>query len=95
MKDAEIKAVHTDLAPIVQAIENYKKDRSSYPRKLDELVPKQLEKIPPTVGGRKFTYVVTSDNDYNIRINSANGGNYSGSCSYSDVEDQWQDIKDK
>lgn len=95
MKDEEIKAVHNELAPIVQAIENYKKERNSYPRKLDELVPKHLGKIPATVGGRKFEYTVSSDNKYNIRVNSADGGSYSGSCSYAEVEEEWQELKDK
>ncbi len=93
MTDEEIKAVHNDLAPVVQAIENYKKEQKNYPRTLDEISPKYLEKIPLTAGGRKFEYIGTPDNRYNIRINSANGGSYSGSCSYSEIEDHWRDIK--
>lgn len=96
MTDEELKAVHNDLAPVVQAIENYKKDQTKYPSKLDELVPKYLATIPTTAGGRKYEYIGTSpDNRYNIRISSKNGGSYSGSCSYSEVEDEWKDIKNK
>ena len=95
MKDEEIKAVHAELSPVVEAIENYRKDQKSYPRTIQEISPKYLDKLPPTVGGRKFEYITTADNRYNIRINAANGGSYSGSCSYDEIEDHWNDLKDK
>ena len=95
MTDEEIKAVHNDLAPVVQAIESFRKDQKVYPRTLDEIAPKYLEKIPPKAGEREFSYIRTSDEKYNIRVDAKNGGSYSGSCSYSEIEDHWRDIKDK
>lgn len=95
MKDEEIRAVYTELAPVALAIENFKKEQKVYPQNLSELAPKYLAKLPPTAGGREFEYIRTSDDKYNIRVNSANGGSYSGSCSYSEIEDHWKDIKDK
>jgi hypothetical protein len=95
MTDEEIKAVYTELSPVARAIENYKKDQKVYPQNLTEISPKYLDKLPSTAGGRKFEYIRTSDEKYNLRVESKNGGSYSGSCSYSEIEEQWQDIKDK
>lgn len=95
MTDEETKAIYAELAPVAQAVENFKKEQKIYPKTLNELAPKYLEKIPPTAGGRKFEYIRTSDEKYNIRVNSKNGGSYSGSCSYSEVEDNWKDLSGK
>ena len=95
MKDDEVKAVHTELAPVAQAIESFKKEQKIYPHNLNELSPKYLNKMPPTVGGRKFEYIRTSDDEYTLRIEARNGGNYSGSCSYSELEDRWKSLGEK
>ncbi|MEO6589949.1 MAG: hypothetical protein ABIP06_11660 [Pyrinomonadaceae bacterium] len=92
MKDEEVKNIHAELAPVAQAIEGFKKEQKIYPHNLNELSPKYLDKMPPTVGGRKFEYIRTSDDKYTLRIEAKNGGNYSGSCSYEDVEDQWKGL---
>ena len=95
IKDDETRAIHNDLSPIEQAIEDFRKDQNVYPKSLNDLAPKYVAKIPPTAGGRKFDYVRISDDKYNIRVNSRNGGSYSGSCSYSDIEDRWKDLSGK
>ena len=95
MSDEETKAVYAELATIVQAIENFHEDKKAYPQTLDELLPKYLEKVPATTGNRKFRYIRTSDEKYDIRVGNRNGGSYSGSCSYSEIEDRWKDLSDK
>lgn len=95
IKDDEMQAIYADLSQVEQAIEDFRKDQKIYPKNLNELAPKYLLKIPPTAGGRKFQYIRTSDDKYNLRVNNRNGGSYSGSCSYSEIEDRWKDLSDK
>ena len=90
IEDREVKAVHTDAAPVVQALENFRKDEKKYPRALNELAPRYLDKIPERLGERKFSYSLVSSDNYNLRIYSPSGGSYSGSCSYSEIEEQWK-----
>lgn len=95
IKDDETRAIYADLSPIEQAIEDFHKDQKTYPKNLNELSPKYLSKIPQAAGGRKFRYIRMSDEKYSLRVNNRNGGTYSGSCSYSEIEDRWKDLSDK
>mgnify|MGYP001262145552 CR=1 FL=1 len=93
MKDEEIKTAYEELAPVVRAIENFRQEQNALPRTLDELAPKYLARVPDTAAGRKFEYIRMSNDRYNIRVDSANGGNYSGSCSYKEIEDLRRDLE--
>lgn len=95
MSDEEVKTVYAELAPVIQTIENFRKDQKIYPQTLNELLPKYLEKIPLTVGNRKFEYIRVSDERYNVLINAKNGGSYSGRCSYQEVDERWKDLGGK
>lgn len=93
MKDEDIKKVHAELVPVVEAVENFHTEQKVYPKTLTELSPKYLKTTPKKVGGREFSYIVVSDNEYKIRVNSPSGGSYSGSCEYTDIKSRWEKIK--
>lgn len=95
MEDGEINAVHAELAPVVQAIENFHAEKKVYPNSLAELVPKYLKEVPKKANARKFSYNKISNDEYKIRINSQDGGTYSGSCEYSEIEDRRKDSNDE
>ena len=92
IKDNEVAGIHADGARLVSALENFKASEQKYPRTLAELSPKYLDKVPETIGNRKFSYWTSEDGKYNLRIASPGGSSYSGSCSYSEIEERWQEL---
>jgi hypothetical protein len=85
VSESEAAPIQSEAAPIIQALESYRAARNNYPNSLDDLTPDYLREIPKTLGGRVFQYNRNSEKEYFLRIASRNGGFYSGSCTYSEI----------
>ena len=92
ISDDEVLAVYRAAEPLAAALENYRKERRDYPRRLDELVPQYAKNIPEKLGARKFSYARKSADDYEFRIASATGGFYSESCNFSEIESKRENL---
>jgi hypothetical protein len=87
----EILLIRNELAPLVQALELYKKEHKTYPQSLQNLYPLHVT-VDEYVAGRKLTYHRISENRYNLNVHSRSGSSYSGSCSASVIEEKWTDL---
>ena len=77
---------------IVDAIENYHKDKGQYPKSLDDLIPEYLEKIPVTVTGEEYKYgvfEVEGFGPYSLHFSIAGDG-WMGGCVYSTKYSAWE-----
>lgn len=90
MSEQEVSTIHADSAPLVQALENFHVKKGVYPAELNELTPQFVDRVPESLGKRKFFYSRQSEQSYTLRIASADGGFYSGSCTSSEITDKWQ-----
>lgn len=95
VQDREIAAIHRDAAPLVRALEKFKQNENKYPRSLDELAPKYLDKVPQQIGSRQFSYWTSENGAYNLRVYSAGNSSYSGACSLAEIEDRRQKLEQK
>lgn len=95
IQDNQVNTVYEELKPITLALENFKKSENKYPQKLDELVPKYLPSVPQKAGGREISYFPVSEKEYNLKINAPNGGTYSGTCTFSDIEERQKELNKK
>ena len=77
----ESNGQHT-CKPIIEALENYKKNLGKYPKELSELTPKYLDKIPEQVTEHRLNYSWREDS-YSLTFNYSGGGVGVGRCSYS------------
>ncbi len=92
MSEPEISTIHADSAPLAQTLEKFHAARGVYPAELNELTPQFAERVPENLGGRKFFYSRQSEQSYTLRVASADGGFYSGSCASTEIEDKWQSL---
>ena len=95
IQDNQVNTVYEELKPITLALENFKKSENKYPQKLEELAPKYLPNIPQKAGGRAIFYIPISDKEYNLRIAAPNGGTYSGTCTFTDIETRQKELNKK
>ncbi|MEP6923154.1 MAG: hypothetical protein ABI954_01705 [Pyrinomonadaceae bacterium] len=92
MSEQEVSTIHVAIAPLVQALENFHVAQGVYPSELNELTPKFVERVPESLGERKFFYSRQSEQSYLLRVASADGSFYSGSCTSSEITDKWQSL---
>jgi hypothetical protein len=92
MSAEEVSTIHVDSATLVQALENFHVKQGVYPAELNQLLPQFMERVPESLGGRKFFYSRQSEQRYTLRIASADNSFYSGSCTSAEIEDKWQSL---
>lgn len=92
MSEQEVSTIHLDSAPLAQALENFRAKQGVYPAELNELAPQFVERVPESLGNRKFFYTRQSEKSFTLRLASADGSFYSGSCTSTEIEDKWQSL---
>jgi len=61
-----------DAQPLIEAIHAYHARHAAYPARLGRLTPEFIDAIPrPGVGGRRWTYWVSRNGDYNLTVEPA------------------------
>jgi hypothetical protein len=75
---------------IVRAIYKYEASKTTFPAKLNDLVPEFMESIPLTTSGADFFYSTDSVNGFNLSFDFRLGEREGFGCGYTDKTQSWE-----
>jgi hypothetical protein len=89
--NAEIEIGKQKAGIIIVAIQRYYQNNNTYPSSLNDLVPCYINKVPITITGRPFNYMLSEPNIYILIFSlSTSTDNATSYCAYLRKQDTWE-----